>query len=556
MTPEVFAEWFRRQGYRVIRTRSTYWVEAGPRVFQAIPYHWVIRPAEEELREFLRQENAIGLRYSTPMDAEVGSCSYHVVYDRPSYSLKDVDASIRSKVRRGLEACVVGPISFDRYSREGWPIEQDTHERQGRHTRHGRAAWERMMAAAEGLEGFEVWGAEVEGRLAAGLMFLQVDDCISLLYQQSLREFLPLRVNNALLFGVTGALAARPGIHLIHNGLHSLDAPASVDQFKLRLGYKIRPLRQRVVIHPRLASWFDHGASRFFDRLAGWSPESEFLRKAEGLTRFYINGQLPLARQQFPEILESDRAALCSQTLLPSPATAESLALGEEKAEISPANLSDLPAMVILYKACLSEKGRGAAKLGPPSTRGICHWLLTSPGTLVLAARVGGQVVGFTALSDRPFHLHLFQDCRWPMTLGLLWRSWMASCPRWLAVTSLPGGASSPKKIAQIAFTCVAQDYRGRGLGHALKAASIQACRAWGAALITTTVMRDNLEARRLNESFGFAEIPGPRSTRLARLTLDLSATPAEVDMAAMPLARSSVPPVGYRGYLDRLNWR
>ena len=323
MTPEVFAEWLRRMGHRVVRTRSTYWVDAGPRVFQAFPYHWVIQPTEDELRKFQYKENVIGLRYSTPLEAEKGSCSYHVVYERATYELKDVDPSIRAKVRRGLEACRVGPIPLERYAREGWSIELDTQKRQGRHCRRDRAWWERMVGAAVGLDGFEAWGAEVEGKLAAGLMFVRVDDCVTLLYQQSHSDYLPLRVNNALLFDTTRALVARPGVHLIHNGLHSLDAPASVDQFKKRLGYTIKPVRQRVMFHPLLAPCLSAGISMFLDRLVGLYPESEFIQKASGLARFYVNGKLPLARQEFPEILETDRDALCRNVGAPSLAKTE-----------------------------------------------------------------------------------------------------------------------------------------------------------------------------------------------------------------------------------------
>jgi hypothetical protein len=45
-----------------------------------------------------------------------------------------------------------------------------------------------MAVAAANLDGFEAWGAEVDGRLAATLMFTRVEDCVDLLYQQSLRE--------------------------------------------------------------------------------------------------------------------------------------------------------------------------------------------------------------------------------------------------------------------------------------------------------------------------------------------------------------------------------
>ena len=295
----------------MVRTRSTHWVEAAPRVFQAFPYHWVIQPSEEELQEFLCEEKAIGLRYSTTMDAELGSCSYHVIYDRPTYDLKSIDPSIRAKVRRGLEACRVGPIPLDHYAREGWLLEQDTQHRQHRHSRRNHTDWTHLVEAAVGLEGFEVWGATVEGRLAATLMFVRIDDCVNLLFQQSLQEFLPLRVNNALLFETTRALVNRTGIQLIHNGLHSLDAPASVDQFKLRMGYIIKPLRQRVVFHPRLVPWIGPGASRLLKQLAGLFPQTEVIQKAEGLLRFYCNGQLPIARQSVPEVLALSQKPLC-----------------------------------------------------------------------------------------------------------------------------------------------------------------------------------------------------------------------------------------------------
>ncbi len=313
MTPEVFAEWLRRQGHRVVRTRSSYWFDSGPRVFQAFPYHWVIRPTEDELLDLLSGEGGIGLRYSTPLEAGLGSCSYHVIFEGSSYGLGDVDSTIRSKVRRGLEACQVGPISLERYGQEGWLLERDTLLRQHRHSRQGHAHWQRMVEAAAGLEGFEAWGAEVDGRLAAALLFVRIDGCINLLRQQSLSEFLPLRINNALLFEATRALVARPGIHLIHNGLHSLDAPASVDQFKVRLGYSAKPIRQRVAFHPRLAPCIGPGLLTTLQWMARLYPASDYLQKTLGMARFYLNGKLALEQQVLPELLEPMRGTLCEQ---------------------------------------------------------------------------------------------------------------------------------------------------------------------------------------------------------------------------------------------------
>ncbi|HJW44396.1 MAG TPA: GNAT family N-acetyltransferase [Geothrix sp.] len=535
MTPEVFAEWLRRQGHRVVRTTSSYWFNRGPRVFQAFPYHWVIEPDEEELHSLFRDEGAVGLRYSTPLSAAEGICSYHMVYERPTYDLKDVDASVRSKVRRGLEACQVGPISLERYAEEGWAIEQDTLARQQRHSRLGRERWDRMIQAAEGLEGFEAWGAEVQGRLGATLLFARQDASINMLYQQSLHEYLPFRVNNALLFAVTKAVVARPGVGSIHNGLHSLDAPGSVDLFKARLGYTAKPVRQRVVFHPRLAPLVAPVTGRALHWLAALCPRNEYVRKAEGLTRFYLQGQLPLARQPFPELLEADREALCGQ-LEPAPAPGregptlqghEGPTLQGQPVRIRPAGLADLPALTALHLACFTEQEHVALALGRPFLDAVYRWFVTSPETQVLLAWQGKHLIGFTALSRRPYNLPMLRACTWAGLAGVLRRPRLLFRRDWLArlgTLLLRRGEGGEASVAQIAFTGLAQEARGHGIGRALKEASIQVCRGWGVDAVITGVHWENLRARRLNERMGFVEVPDLSSSRLAHLRLELKA--------------------------------
>ena len=53
MNPDIFSEWLRRQDYVVVKTASSYWYDAWPRVFQAYPYHWVIQPDQEEIERLL-----------------------------------------------------------------------------------------------------------------------------------------------------------------------------------------------------------------------------------------------------------------------------------------------------------------------------------------------------------------------------------------------------------------------------------------------------------------------------------------------------------------------
>ncbi len=83
MNVENFAEWLRRQGHHVVRSKSSYWYDAGPRVFQAFPYHWLIEPSPGELRGLTLGRAIAALRYSAPLSAAEGFVSYHVVLHRP-----------------------------------------------------------------------------------------------------------------------------------------------------------------------------------------------------------------------------------------------------------------------------------------------------------------------------------------------------------------------------------------------------------------------------------------------------------------------------------------
>ena len=303
MNAEIFAECFRRQGYRVARTASSFWYEASPRVFQAFPYHWLIRPTEDELSQFLRQHGAIGLRYSTPVDSQAGCISYHAVYDQPDYRLDSLDRRSRQNIRTGLKNCTVEPISFERLAEEGWLLEKDTEDRQGRQLALSKESWWRRCLAAADLPGFEAWGALVDGRLVASLLTVQVEDWCEMISQQCHRDYLTARVNNALCFVVTQTMINRANVCSIFYTLQSLDAPPSVDEFKFRMGYEARPVRQRVVFHPWLAPVFNRISHAAVKRLLSRYPDRPTLAKTEGMLRFYLEGRRPLSEQDWPECL-------------------------------------------------------------------------------------------------------------------------------------------------------------------------------------------------------------------------------------------------------------
>ena len=313
MNADVFAEWLRRQGHRVIRSASSYWYDAGPRVYQAFPYHWLIRPSAGELRALTLGRGVAALRYSTPLDGPRGLISYHIVLRNP-YNLEMLRHQARNGVRRGLGLFQVERIPFERLADEGWRLQADTLARQGRTKAMREAEWQGVCRAAVELPGFEAWGALREGELAAALLTGRIDDMCYVPYALSHSRFLRDHVNNALFYAVSQELLARDGVAGIFFTLQSLDAPESVDEFKFRMGLMAVPVRQRVTFHPFLRPMATHTLHALLLRLLARNPDAPVLAKAEGMLRFYLAGKRPLEAQDWPSCLTDYRGKLAEDS--------------------------------------------------------------------------------------------------------------------------------------------------------------------------------------------------------------------------------------------------
>jgi hypothetical protein len=306
MTLEHFAEWYRRQGHRVIRTENSYWFDAGPRVFQAFPFGWLIEPSDEELRALMWKNGILSLRYSTLLEAPIGKVSYHVTLSNP-YNLDILRSQARNAVKRGLGKCEIEQVPFERIAGEGWNLQRDTLDRQGRSNSMSETQWRKVCLSAVGLDGFEAWSAIVGGELAASLIICRIDNVFYVPYAFSHRKFLDLYVNNALFFSVSCNLLAREGINGIFFTVQSLDAPKSVDDFKFRMGFNAKAVRQRVVFNPLLQPFIGKSTHGVVTSLIKRYPENASLAKAEGMIRFYLHGNLTLDQQEWPDCIKPEQ---------------------------------------------------------------------------------------------------------------------------------------------------------------------------------------------------------------------------------------------------------
>jgi hypothetical protein len=300
-------EWLQRQGHRLVFGPSGCWYNAAPGIFQAFPYNLVITPSKEELRHVLREGRAIGLRYSTPLTSPVGKISYHIVYTKPAYGFEQVSRQTRQNIRKGIGYASIEPIPFSRLAVEGWALRVETLARQGRLKAENEAWWKRLCLSAEGLPGFEAWGAIHNGKLVAALMVYLAGDCFLMLYQQSLTEHLRFGVNNALGFIFTQNALARPEVNKVFYGFESLDASWEVDEFKLRMGYAAEPVRQRVFFHSALRPFIRPVTLAALNHLGIKYFHGTKWLKAAGMMRFYLEGNRPLSQQDCPECLAGQK---------------------------------------------------------------------------------------------------------------------------------------------------------------------------------------------------------------------------------------------------------
>ena len=305
-------------GVRVVRTASSYWYEAGSHVYQAFPYQWLVEPVEQELNDLLINHHAIALRYSTPVTNPLGKVSYHVVCDG-NCDLEALPRQARQCVRKGLAYASVEPIPLARLADEGWKLRQETLQRQGRASAENQEWWRTLCDSAEDLPGFEAWGAIHEGELVASFLAFTCENCFTLPHEQSATAHLDHRVNSAIFYAVAHQALARPAISRVFFGVESLDAPSTVDEFKFRMGFAAKPVRQRVVFHPWLAPLANTDlCCAIVRQLLRRRPDSIALAKGEGMLRFCREGRRSPGDQTWPDSLVERRNELSKS--LSSPA--------------------------------------------------------------------------------------------------------------------------------------------------------------------------------------------------------------------------------------------
>jgi hypothetical protein len=293
LNSQSYAEFLRALGHRVVSVGDFSWYDANRFFYLSAPPHRTYQPTAEQLRAALRTPPCLGVRFAAPLEAE-GKLSYQIVCSEREYGLERLSGNTRSKVRRGLKRCEVGPVTFATIATAGRQAHEDTVARQGRDGVLGGDRWQRFFDVCERTPDIEGWGAWHGETLAAFLVTVTFDDAVEFLLARSCNDALGAYPNNALIFRVTEEMLVRRGVREITFGLESLEPVAPLDQFKFSMGFERKPLRQRIVFRPALAKLLRQNAVRALVHRWTARPEERavFWRKAAGILRFAEEGGL------------------------------------------------------------------------------------------------------------------------------------------------------------------------------------------------------------------------------------------------------------------------
>lgn len=247
-------------------------------MFHSFPAQRLVEPGPEEIAQVFRAApGALAVRFPSPIEAP-GKESFRWVCRKP-YALTDLSESTRSKIHRGLKRCELRLVTCKELVRLGWAAHVET---LGRHGVQEAAS----LGFDEDLDAcpaYAAWGAFFEGNLAAYIIALVVDGWAHLVVNRSSDSYLRAYPNNALLFHAVRELLGRPEISTVCHGWEPLVSHESLSHFKLSMGFVREPIRQRVLVRPRLGLLVNRPVCRVIATLARFGNRRHQVQQLGGL---------------------------------------------------------------------------------------------------------------------------------------------------------------------------------------------------------------------------------------------------------------------------------
>jgi hypothetical protein len=249
------ADFLRLRGRRLVEAGGVFWTEfdLGSRYFMSLPDHALPASSVTEIDGMLKSVNALAARYPSLSRPGLESGIY-LIRDK-QFSQLNVHKNIRKRVRQGLNACEIRPVTATELLVQGLQCNLDTMNRQGRFNKEFGIPenWKRFVDAAFQMPAVCVYGAFIEGELAAYILGCYDDGWMHLLYQNSRTDMLKSSPNHALAFFAIRTSMDDDRVNAVCCGPKAVLRTEGLDEFKIRMGYNLEPQQVAVQFHPSIA---------------------------------------------------------------------------------------------------------------------------------------------------------------------------------------------------------------------------------------------------------------------------------------------------------------
>jgi hypothetical protein len=305
---------YKRQGYKVLETKSAYWVELHPFCYQNIPFHFAVKPTSDELNSLFTQKLAVIIRYNSVGETDAVAGYNWICTDR-NYGLHCFERKIKNRVTRGLKLTQVRHIDFNFLAQEGLTLINDQARRQGRNPDFpNQQSWERYCESAAGSPNFEAYGVFLGEKLISFLVGLKIEKCYFSLTQASHSEYLTYCPNNALMYTIVTEKFQDPGIEVVSYGLASVENLDGLDRFKVGMAFRPEKINFKVVFNPYLGWLRNHNVVSSINRISSYFPKNNFIRKANALLRQINHDKAEAVSKEEEAAVEAVREPLLLKT--------------------------------------------------------------------------------------------------------------------------------------------------------------------------------------------------------------------------------------------------
>jgi hypothetical protein len=252
----------------------------------SLPYQRMLNPDPEELRELIRDNAVLGVRFPSTEWSGLESGLY--VFKRQPYDIESVHSKQRPRVRKGMETFQVRPATKAQLLAQGRALNLGTMARQGRYDPEfgEKRKWETLVEAAFACSEVSFPAAFAGSRLAAYMVTCREHRWLHILHQMSRQEDLTNFPNHLLTYTVTEGASKDESLDAICYGYQPLFAADGLHEYKLRFGYELVPCQSSIQFHPVVRPLLTNPITRTVVRLARlvW-PGNQYLETAQSVLK-------------------------------------------------------------------------------------------------------------------------------------------------------------------------------------------------------------------------------------------------------------------------------